>query len=103
MGLLVAVVLLCAGIQDKNGVKFVFLRMLGSFAGLGLIWADGAYGGYLICWLCAFTHCVGSWVLEIVQRAQEAQGFVLVPRHWVQASVNVVVEHTFAWLPWLSK
>jgi putative transposase len=67
------------------------MKMLGSFPRLRLIWADGAYAGYLISWLCALTQSVGSWVLEIVKRPAEARGFVLLPRRWV-------VERTFAWL-----
>ncbi len=91
MGLLLAVVVHCAGIQDKDGAKLLFMKMLGRFPRLHLIWADGAYAGYLISWLAAFTGCVGSWVLEIVKRPPEAKGFVLLPRRWV-------VERTFAWL-----
>ena len=91
LGLLLAVVVHCAGIQDKDGAKLVFLKMLGRFPRMRLIWADGAYAGSLICWLAAFTGCVGSWVLEIVERPTEAKGFVLLPRRWV-------VERTFAWL-----
>jgi putative transposase len=91
LGLLLVVVVHCAGIQDKDGAKLVFMRMLSRFPRLELIWAGGAYAGYLICWLAAFTRCMGSWALEIVKRPKEAQGFVLLPRRWV-------VERTFAWL-----
>ena len=91
LGLVLCVVVHCAGIQDRDGAKLVFMKMLGSFPRLRLIWADGAYAGYLICWLAAFTQGVGSWVLEIVKRAPETRGFVLLPRRWV-------VERTFAWL-----
>ncbi len=91
LGLVLAVVVHCAGIQDKDGAKLVFMKMLGKFPRLRLIWADGAYAGSLISWLAAFTGCVGSWVLEIVKRRPEAKGFVLLPRRWV-------VERTFAWL-----
>lgn len=84
----------CAGIQDRDGAKLVFLKMLGRFPRLRLIWADGAYAGYLLCWLTAFTQSVGEWVLEIVKRSdeqKEVKGFVLLPRRWV-------VERTFGWL-----
>ena len=67
------------------------MKMLNSFPRLQLIWADGAYAGYLISWLLAFTKGAGCWVLEIVKRPAEAKGFVLLPRRWV-------VERTFAWL-----
>ena len=91
LGLLLVVVVQCAGIQDRDGAKLVFLRMLGSFPRLRLVWTDGAYAGYLISCLATFTRSVGSWVLEIVKRADQAKGFVLLPRRWV-------VERTFAWL-----
>ena len=90
LGLLLVVVVHCAGIQDKDGAKLVFMRMLSRSPRLELIWAGGAYAGYLICWLAAFTRCMGSWALEIVKRPKEAQGFVLLPRRWV-------VERTFGW------
>jgi putative transposase len=34
---------------------------------------------------------LAGWILQIVERAQEATGFVILPRRWV-------VERTFAWL-----
>jgi transposase len=34
---------------------------------------------------------LGTWTLEIVKRADDAKGFVLLPRRWV-------VERTIAWL-----
>jgi transposase len=36
-------------------------------------------------------HVDGSWELEIVSRAADAKGWVLLPRRWV-------AERTFAWL-----
>ncbi len=91
LGLLLVVVVHCAGIQDRDGAKLVFLKMRGAFPRLRLVWADGAYAGRLIAWLAAFTGRAGSWVLEIVKRSDDAQGFVVLPRRWV-------VERTFAWL-----
>jgi putative transposase len=69
-------------------------RLKGRFARLRLLWADGAYAGELVAWV----QCFAGWVLEIVKRPEGAKGFVLLPRRWVHASVNVVVERTFAWL-----
>jgi putative transposase len=91
LGLLLAVVVHCAGIQDRDGAKLVFMKMLGSFPRLKLIWADGGYAGQLISWLAAFTQSVGTWVLEIVKRSDDQKGFTVLPRRWV-------VERTFAWL-----
>jgi len=67
------------------------MKMLGRFPRLKLIWADGAYAGYLISWVAAFTQSLGDWVLEIVKRSDDQKGFVVLPRRWV-------VERTFGWL-----
>jgi putative transposase len=87
LGLLLVVIVHAANIQDRDGAKLVFMRMLGQFPRLSLIWADGGYAGKLVKW----AHSFGTWVLEIVKRPDEAKGFVLLKRRWV-------VERTFAWL-----
>jgi putative transposase len=85
--LILAVVVHSAGIQDRDGAKLVFERLHGVFPRLRRIWADGAYAGPLIAWVAAFA----GWVLEIVKRADDAQGFVVQPHRWI-------VERTFGWL-----
>lgn len=87
IGLLLAVVVHAASIQDRDGAKMVLQRLKGKFPRLKLIWADGAYSGPLIDWVCKF----GKWLLKIVNRPKDQKGFVLLPRRWV-------VERTFAWL-----
>ncbi len=77
----------CAGIQDRDGAKLVLEKLRGRFPRLRLIWADGGYSGQLVAWVAAFA----GWVLEIVKRSDEAQGWVLLPHRWI-------VERTFAWL-----
>jgi putative transposase len=85
--LLLAVVVHCAGIQDRDGAKRVFAKLRGAYPRLRLIWADGSYAGQLVAWVAAFA----GWVLEIVKRSDDAQGFVLLPHRWI-------VERTFGWL-----
>jgi putative transposase len=88
MGLIVAVVVHSAGIQDRDGAKLVLDRIRDEHpARLGLIWADGGYAGKLIEW----TKRECGWVLEIVKRNDDLKGFKVLPRRWV-------VERTFAWL-----
>jgi Transposase DDE domain len=41
LGLLLIVVIHSAGIQDRNGAKHVLTRLISSFPGLKLVWADG--------------------------------------------------------------
>lgn len=87
MGLIMAVVVHCAGIQDRDGAKLVCMKLLGHFPRLSLIWADGGYADKLIDWMA----CFGGWVLQIVKRSDAANGFEVLPRRWV-------VERTFGWL-----
>jgi putative transposase len=87
LGLILVVVVHCAGIQDRDGAKQVFEKLRGPYPRLRLIWADGGYTGQLVAWVSAFA----GWVLEIVKRSDEAQGFELLPHRWI-------VERTFGWL-----
>ena len=87
IGLLLAVVVHAANIQDRDGAKRVFSKLKGKFPRLKLIWADGGYSGQLVDWVLQF----GKWILEIVNRPKDQKGFVVLPRRWV-------VERTFAWL-----
>jgi putative transposase len=87
LGLLLVVVVHCAGIQDRDGAKLVFAQMQDQFPRLQRIWADGGYAGALVAWVAEFA----GWVLEIVSRPADAQGFVVLPKRWI-------VERTLAWL-----
>ena len=87
LGLLLAVAVHEADIQDRDGAKMVLARMKGRFARRLLIWADGGYAGKLIDWVKDF----GAWTLEIVKRNDDLKGFQVLPRRWV-------VERTFGWL-----
>lgn len=87
MGLVLAVVVHSAGIQDRDGAKLVFERIRNRYAKLKLIWADGGYAGKLVAW--AKASCEKD--LEIVKRNDDLKGFHVLPRRWV-------VERTFGWL-----
>ena len=56
-GLLLAVVIHAASIQDRDGAKLVLARLLGRFPRLQIIWADAAYAGKLIAWAWATGGC----------------------------------------------
>lgn len=86
MGLVLAVVVHAANIQDRDGAKLVLALLKGRCPRLKLIWADGGYAGQLIEW----TRKLGRWVLEIVRRSDDLKGFVVLPKRWI-------VERTFAW------
>ena len=87
LGLVMAVVVHAANIQDRDGAKLVVAKLCGLFSRLSLIWADGGYAGKLIDWVKE----IGTWTLEIVKRSDDVTGFKILPRRWV-------VERTFAWL-----
>ena len=87
MGLLLAVVVHPADIQDRDGAKLVLSKLLGRFPRLYLIWADSAYAGQLVNW--AFS--LGGWLIEVVRRARNSHSFDVLPRRWV-------VERTLGWL-----
>ena len=76
-----------ARVQDRDGAKWVFAQLRGIYPRLQVIWADSGYAGELVAWVAAFA----GWVLSIVKRSDDAQGFVLLPHRWI-------VERTFAWL-----
>jgi putative transposase len=90
LGLVLAVVVHAANIQDRDGAKLVLERLKHKFSRLRLIWADGAYAGQLLEWVRGLR----MWHklrLEIVSRPEGGKGFVLLPKRWV-------VERTFGWL-----
>jgi putative transposase len=86
LGMLLAVVVHSANIQDRDGAKLVFFKIRHLFTKLKLIWADGGYRGKLIEWVDKFF----TWKLEIVHKEAERK-FVVLPKRWI-------VERTFAWL-----
>ena len=86
MGLILAVVVHAAHIQDRDGAKLVLKKIEGKFTRLKLIWADGGYTGALIEWVKTTIRCS----LEIVKRNRNLKKFILLPRRWV-------VERTFGW------
>jgi putative transposase len=87
LGLVLAVVVHAADIQDRDGAKLVFEKLRDRFQRLKLVWADGGYAGKLIDWVKGAF----SWTLEIVKRSDDLSGFVVLPKRWI-------VERTFAWL-----
>ena len=87
MGLLLAVVVHAADIQDRDGAKLVLRKLLGRFPRLRLIWADGAYAGQLVDWASA----LGGWLIQVVKHAKNLHNFEVLPRRWV-------VERTLGWL-----
>jgi transposase len=88
IGLLIAVCVTGANVQDQDGAQEVLRRAKRRFPRLKLVWADSAYErNDLPIWALVAVNLV----IEVVRRAAEAVGFVVLERRWV-------VERTFAWL-----
>lgn len=87
LGLILAVLVSKADVQDRDGARTVLEKIKGQFPRLQKIWADGGYAGTLVDWVKSLC----GWVLEIVKRSDTAKGFELLPHRWI-------VERTFAWL-----
>ncbi len=88
-GLLLAVVVHSAGVQDCRGVEQVLMDIEKKYPELGVVWADGSYR----------RTCLRDWVtargvgrrLEVVERPPGSKGFAVQPQRWV-------VERPFGWL-----
>jgi putative transposase len=87
LGLLMAVVVTAASVQDRDGAKLLFQRLGGTCKKLRLVWVDGGYRGQLLDWV--IEHC--HFRLQLVLRSDDLKGFRILPHRWV-------VERTFAWL-----
>ena len=88
LGLLLAVVVHSAAIQDRDGADLVFDKLSDKNIGrLELIWADGGYAGNLV----EKTAIERVFEIEIVKRTGDIKGFKVLPWRWV-------VERTFSWL-----
>ena len=88
LGLLLAVAVHAADLQDRDGARLVLVRLGDRFPRLQVIWADAGYADPK---LGDWVRAVMSWTLDIVRRRPEAEGFEVLPKRWI-------VERTFAWL-----
>jgi transposase len=89
LGLLLAVAVMTANVQDKAGALLVLAGRGGAGKKLRRVWADGAYRseqGHLATWLA--RHRIN---LTAVVPPEGQRGFMVLPRRWV-------VERTFGWL-----
>jgi transposase len=86
LGLLLAIVVTAASVQDRDGARPLLWRLRLGGRGIGLVWADAAYQGRLVGWAAAALRLR----VQLVRR-RLAHAFEVLPRRWV-------IERTFAWL-----
>lgn len=87
-GLLLAVLVHPANVQDVHGARPLLQALRRRYPDLQHIFADRVYRGEQL--PEALEDC-GPWCIEIVERPAGSKGFQLLPKRWV-------VERTFAWL-----
>jgi transposase len=84
-GLVLAVVITAASVQDRDGAKPLLWNLSRCCTRIRLAWADAGYSGKLVIWAADLKIR-----LEIV-RKRDAHAFEVLPRRWV-------VERTLAWI-----
>jgi transposase len=89
MGLLLAVLVTAANVDDATAAAELFARLDGQPMGkVKRMFADGKYHNFT---LYEWVEFNAKWKLEIVRRPEGSKGWVLLPIRWT-------VERTFAWL-----
>ena len=91
LGLLLAVTVTIASVQDADGAVGLIGQLTSERQpNLEVIWVDGAYHRYAL-YKTIDTDKRITWSLEVIKRSDDQKGFVVLPKRWV-------VERTFAWL-----
>ncbi len=86
LGLLIMVLVSSAALPDRDGGRQVFAATAGRLPRLKRVWADQSYAGMLVEWV----QLVYAFVLDIVRRPKQQQGFEVLPKRWI-------VERTLGW------
>ena len=90
LGLILAIMITPAAIQDRNAAKNLIPLLVTMYGRVQIIWANGGYLGTLVEWVKQLRP-FGKLRLEIVRRCDRAKGFKVLPKRWI-------VERTFGWL-----
>ena len=86
LGLVLAVIIQSASVQDRDGAGEVIRILKENWKRVTKLFADGGYGGKLI----EKIKIAFKIQLQIVKRSQKHQ-FLPLPKRWI-------VERTFAWI-----
>ncbi|MFE1050488.1 IS5 family transposase [Streptomyces olivaceus] len=87
LGLVLAVAVTAASVQDRDAAVPLLERLRKTYFSVRLVWADGGYAGRLVDWAAEKLQLTP----DIVKRTDDTTGFVVLPRRWV-------VERTLSWL-----
>jgi len=85
LGLIWALAVLPADVQDRDAAVPLLERVRGMLPRLQVIWADGAYAAVI----GRVKQALG-WLVQTILRPVGVKGFVLLPKRWV-------AERTFGW------
>lgn len=88
LGLLWAVVVHAADVQDQSGACLVLYELWKQTRSIRVIFGDAAYGRT---GLPEWVRSTLGWILQPVKRPVNVVGFTVLPKRWI-------VERTFAWL-----
>ena len=87
LGLLLAILVLPASIQDRDGGWKLLVAAHRAYPSVAKVWLDGAYAGEFV----RRAHDELNVDAEVVKKPLDAHTFRVLPRRWV-------VERTFGWL-----
>jgi transposase len=87
LGMVLAVMILPANVQDRDAGLDLLDAQRGRWPRLRRVFADGGYAGKLVTYIAVLCE----WVLDIVKRSDDQQGFAVIRKRWI-------VERTFSWL-----
>lgn len=91
LGLVLAVVVHSANVQDRDGARLLLDHLDYSRPRLEKIWADSGYSGELEEWVSELRDDDHQIELEIVRGKPQQIGFEVQPWRWI-------VERTFSWI-----
>jgi len=84
LGLILAVVVTPASVQDRDGAVPVLREVHREHPTVSKVWVDGAYNGQVIDDLRTET----SIDIEMVKRSDDVKGFEVVPKRWIGERTN---------------
>lgn len=86
-GLLLAVAVTGANVQDRDAARLLLWTLRSLFPTIGLVWADSGYTGQLVDWAATTL----ALTVQIVAKLAGQTTFIVLPRRWC-------VERTFSWI-----